>query len=142
MAEGDITFYNNAKEQLMKKQLDFVLDTLRITLHTGYTPNIDTHAVWADVSATEYATAGGYTVDGQALATKTVTQDDTDNEGVFDADNVTWTSLTLSPTTPSHAIIRDSTTDMLICYIVLGTTATNGGNYTVAFNAEGIININ
>ena len=143
MAEGDIVFYNNYKEQLMKKQLDHVVDAFRITLHTGYTPNIDTHAVWADVSATEYGTGANYTANGQLLANKAVTQDDTDNEGVFDADDVTWTNLgALSPATPSHAIIRDTTTDMLVGYIVLGVTATNGGNYTVAWNAEGIINAN
>ena len=141
MAEGDIVFYNNFKEQLLKKQIDFVNDAFTLTLHTGYTPNIDTHAAWADVSATEYGTASGYTAGGKTFASKTVAQDDTDDEGVFDAADVTWTSLgALSPATPSHAIVLDTTTDMLVGYIVLGTTATNGGDYTVAWNAEGIIN--
>ena len=143
MAEGDIVFYNNFKEQLMKKQIDLVADVLTLTLHTGYTPNIDTHAAWADVSATEYGTASGYTAGGKTLANKAVTQDDTDDEGVFDADNAVWTALgPLSPATPSHAIILDTTTDMLVGYVELGVTATNGGDYTVAWNAEGIANIN
>lgn len=138
MAQGDIVFYNNFKEQLNKKALDMVNDVIKVTLHTGYTPNIDTHQVWADVSATEYATGGNYTAGGVTLANKAVTQDDTNDRAKFDADDAAWTSLTLSPATPSHAIIRDTTTDCLIGYVVLGTTATNGGNYTIQWATSGI----
>jgi hypothetical protein len=63
----------------------------------------------------------------------------------FDAnDPAAWTSLgPLSPATPSHAILWDDTVagDPLVCYFVLGTTATNGGNYTLSFNAAGILTI-
>ena len=140
MAEGDITVYNDFKEQLFNKvhNLAAAGDTVQITLHTGYTPNIDTHQVWGDagVSSTEYTTGSGYTADTKVLATKTVTQDNTNDRMLFDADDVVWTSLgPLTPATPSHAIIRENSTGILICYIVLGATATNGGNYTLQFNA-------
>jgi hypothetical protein len=72
------------------------------------------------------------------LANKAITQDDTADKAKFDADDAAWTSLTLSPATPSHAIIRDTTTDSLIGYVVLGTTASNGGNYTILWAAAGI----
>jgi hypothetical protein len=147
MAQGDIIIYNDFKEQLFKKVHDMDSDTIKITLHTGYTPNIDTHQVWADtgVSSTEYGTGSGYTAGGKTLGSLTVTQDDTNDRAAWDAANVTWTSLgPLSPATPSHAIIWNDTVsspmaDPLICYIVLGTTATNGGDYTIAFHANGII---
>lgn len=143
MAQGDITFYNDFKEQLGKKVHALTADTLKVTLHTGYTPNIDSHQVWADVSATEYSTASGYTAGGKTLASVTVTQDDTNNRMVLDAADVTWTSLgALSPATPSHAIIWNDTptspADPLIAYIEIGTTATNGGDWALTFHATGI----
>jgi len=144
MAQGDIVCYNDVKEQLFKKLHDFVNDTFKLTLHTGYTPNIDTHQVWADVSATEYTTASGYTAGGKTLGSKTVTQDNTNDRAAFDAADVTWTALgALSPATPSHAILWNDTptspADPLVCYVVLGTTATNGGDYTIAWHANGIL---
>lgn len=141
MPEGDIVSYNDVKEQLFKKIHDFVNDTIKLTLHTSYTPNIDTHQVWADVSATEYGTASGYTAGGKTLANKSVTQDNTNDRALFDADDVTWTSLgALSPATPSHAILWNDTptspADPLISYVLLGTTATNGGNYTIQWSGS------
>jgi hypothetical protein len=141
MAEGDIVLYNNFKEGILTGLFNLATDTIRITLHTGYTPNIDTHDQWADtgVSSTEYGTGAGYTAGGATLGSLSVTQDDTNDRVLWDAADVTWSSLgALTPATPSHAIIWDDTTtgDLLICYIVLGTTATNGGNYTIAFSSS------
>jgi len=145
MAEGDIVIYNDFKEQILSKWHDLSSggDTLKLTLHTSYTPNIDTHQVWADtgVSSTEYGTASGYTAGGKTLGSQTVTQDDTNDRALFDAADVTWTALgALSPATPGHAILwNDSTTtptDSLICYVELGTTATNGGDYTIAWDTS------
>jgi hypothetical protein len=143
MAQGDFVFYNDFKEQVVKGTHNLSSHTLKVTLHTSYTPNIDTHQVWADVSATEYSTGSGYTAGGKTLTTVTVTQNNTDNTMVWDADDVTWTSLgALSPATPSHAIFWNDTptspADPLIGYMVLGTTATNGGDYSIAFAAGGI----
>lgn len=144
MAQGDITVYNDFKEQLLKKTHDLVNDTIKVTLHTGYTPNIDSHQVWADVSSTEYGSGSGYTAGGQALAGKAVAQDNTNDRASFDATDLTWSSLgPLSPATPSHAIIWNDTpaspADPLICYIELGSTATNGGDYTLQWHANGIL---
>jgi hypothetical protein len=146
MAEGDITVYNDFKERLFHGVHILSGTTVKLTLHTGYTPNIDTHQVWADsgVSSTEYGTAAGYTAGGKTLTGLTVTQDNTNDRAAWDADDVTWTSLgALTPATPSHAILWNDTptapADPLIAYIVLGTTATNGGNYTIQWHANGIL---
>jgi hypothetical protein len=150
MAQGDGAIYNNFKEQVMEGVFNLASGghTLKVTLHTSYTPNIDTHAVWADsgVSSTEYGTGAGYTAGGMTLSGQDVTQDNTNNLGQFDATDVTWTSLgPLSPATPSHAILWDDTptspADPLIAYWELGTTATNGGNYTLQWGAAGIITL-
>jgi hypothetical protein len=148
MAEGDGAIYNNFKEQVMEGIFNLASggDTIKVTLHTGYTPDIDAHTVWADtgVSSTEYGTGSGYTAGGATLAGQDVTQDDANDRGVFDGTDVTWSSLgPLSPATPSHAIMWDDTpaapADPLIAYWELGTTATNGGDYTLQWGANGII---
>jgi len=141
MAEGDVVVYNDFFEQVLKGTHDLSSDAITLTLHTGYTPDIDTHQVWADVSATEYTTANGYTAGGQTLDSLSVTQDNDNDRAIFDADDETWTSLgALSPATPSHAILWNNTPSspadpLILCY-TLGTTATNGGNYTIQFSSS------
>ena len=145
MAEGDGVIYNGFKRYLMEGvfNLDAAGDALQLTLHTAYTPNIDTHVLWADagVSSTEYTTAAGYTAGGKLIASQLVSQDDASDRGVFDAADVTWTSLgPLTPATPSHCILWDNTPsaplDPLIAYWELGTTATNGGDYTIQWSTS------
>ena len=140
MAEGDGLIYNNFKEMLMEKAFDLLNDTIKIILVTGHTPNIDTHTCYADVIADEEAGAG-YTAGGETLANAAVTQDDVNDRGKFDGDNVTWTGLDVG--TPSHAIMYDDTiaaptADLLIAYWEV-TTASNGGDYTLQWHANGII---
>ena len=144
MAEGDGYIYNNFKEQVMNGgfNLGTAGDTIKVALVSGHTPDIDTHAGYSDISANEYGTGSGYTVGGESLTSQATTQNNTDDRGEFDAADLTWTSLgALSPATPSHAIMYDDThaSDLLIAYWVLGTTATNGGDYTLQWGASGII---
>ncbi len=145
MAEGDITAYNAIKQDLMDKVHDLGTggDTIQTTLHTSYTPNIDTHELFADVgvSSTEYGTASGYTAGGQVLGSQTVSEDDANDRALWDGADETWTALgALSPATPSHAIVWNNTPatplDPLLCYVELGTTATNGGDYTIAWDSS------
>ncbi len=117
-------------------------DTIKVILVSGYSPDIDTHSGYANVSGDEYGAGLGYTVGGETLAGQDVTQDDGNDRGVFDGTDLTWTSLgALSPATPSHTIMYDDThvSDLLVAYWELGTTATNGGNYTLQWGANGII---
>ena len=148
MAEGDGLIFNNFKEQVMEGIFNLASGghTIKQTLHTAYTPDIDTHTIWGDtgVSTTEYGTANGYTAGGKTLAGQDVTQDNTNDRGVFDATDPVWTSLgALSPATPSHTIQWDDTptspADPLIAVWELGSTATNGGDYTLQFGANGIL---
>lgn len=143
MAEGDGAFYNKFKEGSWDAVHNLASggNTLKITLHTGYTPDIDAHTVWADVSGTEYGTGSGYTAGGKTIANQDNTVDNANDRSKFDADDVTWTSLgALTPDTPSHAIMwNDSAaSDELISYWELGTTATDGNDYVLSFGANGI----
>lgn len=141
MAEGDGAIYNNAKELLLKAGLNLSTDTIKLALMApGYTPNIDTDEFWSGISASEES-GTGYTAGGKALASKAVTQDNTNDRAAFDATDVTWTSLNVG--TPGWAVLYKDTgtpsTSPLICYWQLGTTPSNGGDYTLQFNASGVL---
>ena len=144
MAEGDGALYNNFKEQVMEGEFDLAsgADTIKVILVSGHSTDIDSHTQYTDVSGDEYGAGSGYTVGGETLSNQDTTQDNSNDRGKFDADNLTWSSLgPLSPATPSHAIMYDSThgSDLLIAYWELGTTPTNGGDYTLQWNSDGII---
>lgn len=147
MAEGNGAIYNNFKELLLNGIFDLsnAADVLKMILVSAYTPNIDTHTIYGDVTGVEYGAGLGYSVGGETLTNQATSQNDGADRGEFDADDVLWTSLgALSPATPSHAILYDDTVGVpvkpLICYWEIGTTATNGGNYTLTFGAT-IINL-
>jgi len=110
-------------------------------LHTSsYTPDQDNHDFQNDLT-NELATAGGYTVGGQALANKTATYDGASNTTKLDADDAAWTSSTLTWRT---AVIVDTTpgssaTNPLESYHQGDVdTVSSGGTTTIVFNAAGI----
>jgi hypothetical protein len=143
MAEGDGALYNDFKEQLLRGLHDLVNDEIKVSLHSGYTPNIDTHQVFADVSGTQMS-GTGYTSGGTTIgnsSTRTVTQDNSADRALFDGPDASWTQINVG--TPSHAIMRNNTQSggPLIGYWELGR-ATNGGDYALQWNAVGIITLN
>lgn len=147
MAEGDGLVYNNFKEVVMNGVFNLANggDTIKQILVSGHTPDIDLDAVYADVSADEYGAGLGYTVGGETLAGQATSQDNTNDRGVFDGNDIVWSSLgALSPATPSDTIMYDDTpttpqADPLMFIWELGVTATNGGDYTLQFGANGIL---
>lgn len=140
MAEGNGSLYVNFAEQLMLGTIDLVDDDIRGGILVGHTPDINTDEKWSDVSGDEVS-GSGYTAGGELLTSKTVTQDDSNNRAVYDAADLTWASLNAGA--HSHAIMYDDTPsdNWLIGYWEL-TTASNGGNYTLQWNAaDGIITL-
>lgn len=135
--------YNSFKQKIMDGSIDLDTDTIKVALVTSsYTPNQDTHEDFADV--TNEVSGTGYTAGGAALASKAVTKDTTDDEGVFDADDVTWSSSTI---TARAAIVYKDTgtpaTSWLICYIdFTSDKSSSNGDFTIQWNAEGILNLN
>ena len=140
------TVYNSYKTKLLDSStnIDLSSDTIKLALVTSsYTPNIDTHDFWDDVSANE-ASGTGYTAGGQALANKAVTTDTTNDKGKFDADDVTWTIS--SALTARYAVLYKSTgtasTSPLIGYIDFGSTYTlSSGTLTITWSANGVLTV-
>jgi len=134
--------YNSFKRDIMNGSIDLDTDTIKVALVTSsYTPDIDAHEDFADV--TNQVEGAGYTAGGATLSV-TVSVDDTDDEGVFDAADVTWSSSTI---TARGAVIYKSTgtaaNDLLICYIDFGEDkVSSSGNFVITWATEGIINLN
>lgn len=143
MAEGDGVLFNDFKEQLMLGTYNLASNTIRTVLVAGYTPNKDTHATYADVSGVE-VTGAGYTAGGAAIGSPSVTQDNTNDRAVWDGADVTFTALNAG--TPSHAVLQKqgasatTSTNALVGYWELGRPS-NGGDYTLQWNATGIVTL-
>ena len=139
MAEGDGHIYNNFKEQILLGTFDLgnLADTIKVMLVTAHSLDIDNDTQYSDVSGDEES-GTGYTAGGETLANQGVAQDDANDRASFDGDNVTWTGLDVG--TPNYAIMYDSThaLDVLIGAWEI-TTASNGGDYTVQWHANGIL---
>ncbi|WP_206315344.1 hypothetical protein [Streptomyces sp. C1-2] len=119
-------WFGPALGKVLGKQIDLVNDTIKVALVTGsYSPNVDTHDEWADVSANE-ASGTGYTAGGVALSSKTLTYDSTNNYWTFDAADIAWSGVTLSF---RYAVIYDDTATgkPLLGYVDFGSSqsATN-----------------
>ena len=136
--------YNNYKARMLGlgTMVDLDGDTIKLSLHTSsYTP-ADANDFYDDVT-NEVGASGTYSAGGATLSV-TLSQDDTDDEGVFDATDVSFTSATI---TARGAVIYKSagtaSTSPLVCYIDFGSNQTStAGTFTISFAAEGIINVN
>lgn len=134
--------YNSFKTDLQNGNINLAADTIKVMLvDSTYAPNIDTHAYRSAV--TGEVTGTGYTAGGQALTTKSVTQDNTGDAAVFDADPVTWASSTI--TARGAVLYKDTgnaSTDNLIAYFDFGVDeSSSSGDFTITWNASGILTL-
>lgn len=132
--------YNNAKLELLKGTFDLSADTIKAALvSSSYTPNIDTHTTYADIT-NEVANGNGYTTGGNTLDTPTATVDNTNDLAVFDAADETWSAASF---TARGAVLYSTTnSNKLICYIDFGADKTSsGGDFTITFDTDGILTL-
>jgi len=113
--------YNSFKQKIMDGSIDLENDTIKVALVTSsYTPDQDNHEDFADI-----------------------TNEVSGTEGVFDADDVTWSNSTI--TARGAVVYKDSgtpATSWLICYIDFGSDYSSvAGDFKIAWNSEGIVNI-
>ena len=139
---ADVIF-NSFKKDIANGNIDLDTDTIKVMLvASAYTPDQDLHTKRSDI--TNEIAGTGYSAGGAALANKTVTQDNTNNKGIFDADDLVWAASTL---TARGAVLYKSrgglaSADELICYIDFGADKiSDNGNFTLQWNAAGILNL-
>lgn len=137
--------YGQFIQQSFNKEIDWDSDTIKVALLTNsYTPDQDAHNYLDDVSSYEVTGATGYTTGGATLANKTNTYSSATNVIVLDADDVTWSSSTI---TARYAVIYDATpstaaTKPLIGYVDFGSDqSSSNGNFTITWDATGIVRV-
>jgi hypothetical protein len=149
------SIYNSAKVGFLNGGIDFDTDTIRVALvsnSTAYTPDIDNESYVSDVldggtTASEFS-GSGYA--RQTLSGKSVTQDNTDDEAVADGSDITFSSIdgdTIQGVLVYQQVGGDDATpadDQLIAYITSADfpLTANGGDVTISWAAEGILNLN
>ena len=126
----------------MNGGIDFDTDTIKVMLLTdSHSTNIDTQEFIDDVSANEVS-ATGYTSGGATLGSVTVSVDNTDNEGVVDASDVTWSSSTI--TARYYVIYKDTGTAGTSPIAFIGDFGSNksssSGDFTIQWDSEGVFN--
>lgn len=122
--------YTNYKGLAMKGSVALLTDTLKCALMTAsYTPNQDTDTFFGDINTNE-ASGTGYTAGGMILASPSVTADNTNHRYLFNANNVSWPSSTLSNI--RYAVIYKSTgvpsTSPLIALVDFGSNQSSAGD--------------
>jgi hypothetical protein len=125
--------------------IDWDTDTIKIMLvDNTHTPDAD-HDHIDDISADEISVTGyvgGFAGAGRkTLASCTVTKNTTDDRIVYDAaDPSAWT-LSAGVTIGGAVVYwhdTDDATSIPIAFLDFTDTATNGGTFTIAFDAAGV----
>jgi hypothetical protein len=145
--------YNQFKSLEADGTINLLTDTIKVMLvGSTYTANADDSFVnpsiagGQELNGTGYV--GGYAGSGRkTLASKVVTRDDTNDRAEFSAAPLTWSAINAG-TIAAAVIIREraatgDTMSELIGYINTGgfPFVTNGGDFTLQWNAEGILQL-
>jgi len=145
---------NVYKRDVMRGQHDHPSDTLRLMLlddSSSYSFDQDSHEQVSDITSAGNEMSGtGYS--RQTLSNVSVTVDDTDDEGVMDANDVTFSGLdagTIQTLVVYQQTGGDDTSPADDNVIVVLDDAnvsdlpltTNGSDVTIQWDSEGIVNI-
>lgn len=141
-------WYNKGKYDVMSGDTVLLASGIKCMLvNSGYAFNAD-HNFVSDVVANEIGVSGytgGFNGAGRKVLTaKTVTEDDGNDWAYFDAGDLTWTTLATGVTIGGAILIRELTTDansVVLAFMDLTDTPTNGGDITISWNASGILRI-
>ena len=148
------TLYNAFLKRVMEADYDLLGGTVNVALINGTTAyavaNDGTEVFVNDVldGGTTAQEFGGAGYSRKTLAGVTVTADNTDDEGVMDADDVSWSSLD-GETIQGILVyleVTDDTDSLLIGYVDDADIAdlpltTNGSQVDITWPGEGIVNL-
>lgn len=147
MAAGAWQTFGNAIEQIVRGVIDVDTDAFRMILvDANYTPAIDTHTAYSDVSADE-VTGTGYSQYGNLL---TMAVSRSGGTTTVDCDDQSWANSTI---TAKYAVVvhnDDGTgtldpTDLLVAYSDLddggGSVSTTDGTFAVNISASGVVTL-
>lgn len=115
--------------------IDFLTDTIRVSLHTTTTSFAQDTDEWFSDVANEVGSGNGYTSGGFTLTTKTVAQSGA--TVTFDAEDPNWTGSTATWTARACVVYKDTgaaTTSPLVGYMDFGSDITINPSDTLTIN--------
>ena len=132
--------FNAFKQKMMVGECDLDTDQFYVALlSSSFTPNIDSQAIWGDVSSNEI-TGTAYVAGGTLLAGMTVTLNLSTDKAILDANDVTWASSTI--TARYVAIYKHTDPKWLVAAFDFGADkSSSNGDFTVQWNASGIMDL-
>lgn len=138
---ASISIYGAFPGDLAGKKHDWMNDSFKVALlSNSYSPNQDTHSVWADVSSHQ-ASGTNYTAGGATLGGKSADYNPSTNTRRFTANAVEWQDSTI---TARYAVIyNDTTADKpLVAVVNFGTErASSDGIFRITWNNDGIFSV-
>ncbi len=134
--------YNEFKSKIQDGTIDLDTDDIRVVLLTSdYSPDIDAHHTYGDLT-NEVANGDGYTTGGEQLASVSITTDDANDLSKFDADDVTWQTSTI---TARYAVVYYSsggTDTWLVSYYDFGEDKESAnGDFKIEWSTGGLLNL-
>ncbi len=144
MAQGDLTVFEEFAEMVGEEVFDFESDTLKLGIVDNTSPpgESDATPAWADYSANEVSTAGGYPAGGVTLTSVTFTE--AGGVATLDAANIQIAQNGSGFTDGYWGILYDdsSSDDRAIAYLELGgPVSEQAGPININWNSAGILTI-
>lgn len=144
--------YGEAMLLVVQQSLDLLNDTIKVALSdTTHVPDKDDafvddggadDLIDGELNGTGYA--GGFGNAGRkALASKALVYDTANDRVEFDAADLTWTAIDAG-TIAQATLLKEVTSDAdspVIVNIDVADTVSNGGDVSLAWNAEGILQL-
>lgn len=142
-----MAWYNKGKASILNGAVDLLADTIKVILvNNTYVFDAD-HNFISQVSSTELSgtgyTAGFSGAGRKTLAGKAVNEVDASDYAAFDANDVTWTAINAG-TAAGVILVKEVTNDgdsLLIAHIAFSSVVTNGGDLTLQWDANGILQL-
>lgn len=142
---------NRTKTLYLTQSIDLSTDDLRVALYddsTAFSFDPDVHEFVADVldGGTTAAEPSDDSYGRQGLTGQAVTQDDTNDQAVFDADDVTFPSLSTTNQIQGLIVYRSETddTDSTIVFVIDDAdlaglpVETNGTDFVIEWSTDGV----
>lgn len=143
---------NRTKVEILSGSIDLATDDIRVALYdngVAFSFDPDVHQFVADVldGGTTAQEPSDASYGRQSLANQTTSADDSDDEGVFDADDVTFPSLSTTNQIQGVVIYKSVTddTDSPIVAVIDDSddsdlpAETNGTDFIIEWSANGVL---
>lgn len=145
--------YDTQKTEMWTDVTDLLNDTIKLGLSTSVHVPINDNDFLDEAGADDFIdgelTGTGYTSGfgnsgRKTLASKTIVTDKANNRSEFDCADITWTAINAG-TAAQATVLKEITNDaasVTIANIDGGfPVVTNGGDFTIQVNAEGLIQL-